>query len=35
MESRSKSSKVLANRIDIIIKNKADKVSLLIDVAIP
>jgi hypothetical protein len=36
MESRgAKDTEVLANRSDIIVKNKKDKTCLLIDVAIP
>jgi hypothetical protein len=35
MESRSTNRQVSGNRPDIIIKNKKDKICLLIDVAIP
>jgi hypothetical protein len=35
MESRGPDRQVLASRPDIIIKNKKDKICLLIDVAIP
>jgi len=35
MDSRGTNREVLANRPDIIIKNKTDKICLLIDVAIP
>jgi hypothetical protein len=35
MKSRAKNRGVLANRPDIIIRNKTDKICLLIDVAIP